>query len=188
MKRILKNLSKAIIIFIVLSSQCLFSKNAENAITTQPFGLFFIRTNIEYERLITNLNDLGFSLCGRINISTQKIGLNSDFASNFTLNNAEFPSTWAGIGASARLYLEKEMEGLYIGLNLDNLNGENINSSAKVNANVFWFGLESGCKFVFGKKGKGVIVTPSASFILPIKYSNDNAKDMIGLFYSLGIA
>jgi len=192
MKKIMKNLSKAIIIIILLSSQSLFSKNAENAITIQPLGILTIRTNIEYERYISKVGDFAFSLSGRFNISTQKLGASKSF--NVYQNN--FPTTWIGYGVSSRFYLGKEMDAFYFGVNLDNLSGTYQSYDITYPTYVYktsditisWMGIEIGKKFVISGKHSGFIITPSVAFLFPITFISPDVNKIIGPLFSVGVA
>ena len=191
MNIIMKNLSKAIIILMLLLSQSLFSKIPENAITVQPLGLLTIRTSIEYERYIGKIGDLVFSLSGRMNFSTQKLGV----IESFDVDPLYFTTTWWGVGTSGRFYFDKEMNGLYLGINLDNLTGtyreynvvDPSYSTSITNVTVSWMGVEIGDKFVISGKHSGFIITPSVGFIFPIS-SVFYINKIIGPTYSLGVA
>lgn len=143
---------------------------SRNAISFQPLGLFFLWSNIEYERYISNFENMSFTLSGRIVFTTPSMGL--------SIFKDYFPDMWKGVGFSGRFYMDKDkMTGSYLGFNLDYLSstGDKVFS---------WLAVEIGHKWTTGRN-RGLFITPS--LLGYIALSNEGGFKSISYYAGVAI-
>ena len=172
-----------LIILFLLPKGNIFSKYDEmQSFSLQPLGFFFLRTNIEYERKIIEVEKMPLALQGRLNISTQNM---SSSVVNDWVDDTYISNTWFGIGTGARVYFGRKMDEYYAGIHLDFMQGAVKEDSDDKNGMVFWLSIEAGTKYLLGRKG-GFFFAPSLGLLLPL--GDSDSSEILGNFYSIGFA
>ena len=168
---------------------CIASQGGDpkNAIAVQPLGVFFLRTSIEYERLVSK-SSVPVTIAGRFNMTAD--GFNDMWYSHFSSVQGK-ANSWSGLGVSGRVYLERDrMDAFYLGLNLDYYAGSvedlyYFGENGKFTGHFFTLGFETGRKYTFAKSGNGLFIMPSAGFMFYLaKEVPYNFKEY---FYFIGL-